>query len=577
MKEKKNRLDSYWQIIWKQFKKNKIGILSLIVVSLFIVAGVYAPLLASSKPLFIAYEDTWYFPLFRYLFCRGFYSKRLDIFFNILMVTIPLMVFSAILFKKNYRKTIGGILLFHILFFLHYAFRPITDPSSDPHLNKKRHEEIQKSLLERTHADPLLSELPEYPSWESDLQYMTPYARLELILRYKQRKEQNEKLKRYSSIYFKKTRQTIPSLWRVEQEHEINELNKNWVYLKKHKKIYIESKKKLPSLIEIYKPLSNEFLQAKQAFQKKNASPMDKKEFERISQKTLERRKNLRKTRRIIAKYEKTLSDSQYLLSKRKWLKRESRKIRSCIMPLLRPFHWEDDAGGSQSLNKYVNWKELTRINRKDLLAALIFGTRISLVVGILSTLLALSIGVPIGSIAGYYGGKIDILVFRLLEIWESMPTLFMLLLLISILQTKSIFLVITVLGLFSWTGFCRFIRGETLKQRNLPYIDACKTMGFDDKYIIFSHILPNSIPPLLTLLPFSIMGAISSEAGLSFLGLGEEASCSWGALMDEGRSAFPGESYLLWPPGILLTTLLVAIALVGDALRDAFDPKMHR
>ena len=90
----------------------------------------------------------------------------------------------------------------------------------------------------------------------------------------------------------------------------------------------------------------------------------------------------------------------------------------------------------------------------------------------------------------------------------------------------------------------------------------------------MFVHILPNAIPPLLTLLPFAIMGAISSEAGLSFLGLGEEGSCSWGVLMDEGRTAFPGESYLLWPPVIVLTILLIAIALAGDALRDAMDPR---
>ena len=101
--------------------------------------------------------------------------------------------------------------------------------------------------------------------------------------------------------------------------------------------------------------------------------------------------------------------------------------------------------------------------------------------------------------------------------------------------------------------------------------------MGFPDSYIMFSHILPNAIPHVLTLLPFAMMGAITSEAGLSFLGLGEEGSCSWGVLMDEGRSAFPSESYLLWPPAILLTILLVAIAMVGDSFRDALDPKMRK
>jgi peptide/nickel transport system permease protein len=105
--------------------------------------------------------------------------------------------------------------------------------------------------------------------------------------------------------------------------------------------------------------------------------------------------------------------------------------------------------------------------------------------------------------------------------------------------------------------------------------VEACKAIGFSNHSILFKQILPNAIPPVLTLLPFAIMGAISAEAGLSFLGLGEEGSTSWGVLMDEGRSAFPARAYLLWPPAIALTVLLVAIALVGDALRDFLDPKM--
>lgn len=227
-------------------------------------------------------------------------------------------------------------------------------------------------------------------------------------------------------------------------------------------------------------------------------------------------------------------------------------------------------------MNQDLPWWELTRLNRKDFTAALIFGVRVSLVVGLIAVAIALLIGVPLGCIAGFYGGKLDILLCRLIEVWESMPTFFMLLFVVAILQSKSIFLVITVIGIFGWMGFTRFIRGEFFKQRNLSYVEACRSLGFSDRRIMFSHILPNALPPLLTLLPFAMMGAISAEAGLSFLGLGEEGSSSWGVLMDEGRNAFPGESYLLWPPAILLTLLLIAIALVGDALRDALDPKLQ-
>lgn len=244
-------------------------------------------------------------------------------------------------------------------------------------------------------------------------------------------------------------------------------------------------------------------------------------------------------------------------------------------MPLLSHYHWEDDAGGQQLLNQYLPWWQITRINRKDLLAALIFGIRISMVVGIAAVAIALAIGIPVGALAGFYGGRADIVVSRLLEIWEAMPAFFMLLMVVALMQSKSIFLVIAVIGLFGWTQFSRYIRGEFFKQRHLPYTEACKALGFRDGYIIYRHILPNAIPPVLTLLPFAIMGAITSEAGLSFLGLGEENSCSWGVLMDEGRSVFPQESDLLWPPAILLTLLLIAIAIIGDRLRDALDPSL--
>jgi peptide/nickel transport system permease protein len=345
---------------------------------------------------------------------------------------------------------------------------------------------------------------------------MTPYAKLNLILRYRQRLAQNERLLKYIGEGDSKA---LSTLWQLEMSREQKQIERNQTII--------------------------------DAFEKGTTAGEEA--------------------------YREAIASLKYLAEKRQWLEEENKKIEFEVMPLIRHFHWEDDAGGEQSMNLLLPWWELTRINRKDLSAALIFGVRISLVVGIMAVFIAMLIGIPVGSMAGYYGGKFDILVCRLLEVWESMPTFFMLLLVVAITQSKSIFIVIAVVGIFGWTGFSRYIRGEFFKQRNLPYVEACHALGFRDSRIMFSHILPNAIPPVLTLLPFAIMGAITSEAGLSFLGLGEEGSCSWGVLMDEGRTAFPGESYLLWPPAILLTLLLIAIALVGDALRDAIDPKMRQ
>lgn len=515
--------ESYWEIMWKRFRRHRLGYWSLWVVVLFCLVGIYAPFLASSKPLFVMYDGHAYFPLFRYLFYSGFFTKLLDIFFNLLIFTLPFLLLALWLLKGEMRRiAVMTICIGQLLLFTWLVYFPLKDPASDVALNRER----QKALKEA--GKNFL------PSWDFDLKYMTPYGKLNLLLRCRQRKLQQETLMRYSEQYSEimksgssknndsnqtdsqSTPTTLPTLWQVQQEHEQREFE--------------QQSKRIEQLKAEGKGDSEEYLRAQ--------------------------------------------AQLNYLLDRRKWLEDQSAKIKFEIMPLLSPFHWEDDAGGQDALNQVIPWWEVTRINRKDLLAALIFGVRISLTVGIISVALALAIGVPIGALAGFYAGRTDIVVCRLLEIWEAMPVFFMLLMVVGVLQSKSIFVVTAVIGFFSWTQFSRYIRGEFFKQRNLPYVEACQALGFKNGYIMFKHILPNAIPPVLTLLPFAIMGAITSEAGLSFLGLGEEGSASWGVLMDEGRTAFPEESYLLWPPAILLTILLVAIALVGDSMRDTLDPK---
>lgn len=485
-------MDGFWTTFWRHFRKRRLGYAAFYVVLLFCFIGIYAPFFASSKPFCVYYDGHWYFPFFRYLFYTGFYTKRLDIFFNLLMFTLPLAILAWQFLRSRPRLLIAGwifCLLLQGSLFLYLVFKVPQDPEASPAL-ARAHQEALKS-------NPL-------PSWGFDLDFMTPYAKLNLLLKERLSWRQDQHLKPYEG--------STSSLW--QQRHALE-----------------------------------------------NEEVMRENEILKQSQPGSE-------------SYRMAEAKLKFIQERRKWMDAEMANLHFVFMPLLRPFHWEDDAGGSQSLNQVVPWWDLTRINRKDLVAALLFGVRISLVVGLVSVAIALAIALPVGSLAGYYGGTFDIIVCRLLEIWESMPTFFMLLLVVAVTESKSIFLVIAVIGLFGWTSFSRFLRGEFFKQRNLPYVEACHALGYEDRRIIFSHILPNAVPPLLTLLPFAIMGAITSEAGLSFLGLGEEGSCSWGVLMDEGREAFPGESYLMWPPAILLTILLVAIALVGDAFRDALDPK---
>lgn len=457
--------------IWRNFYRKKLGMIALGLIIAFALVGIYAPFLAASKPILVRYENVWYFPLFRYLFFRGYYTKSIDLFFNLFMFILPFIVIACCLLKKHVRM--GVVALFMLFQVIGYGWL-MSGPIRDPGYYRA--------------ADP-------GETWGRELAAMSPYARLNLALGWKLGVDYNRRL---SSRY--------------------------------------------------HNP-PTPFMRQQMLFAAQIQRLGDRKDEEAQARLT-------------------------YLNDKQQWL--EDQVLDYCWMPFFRSFHWEEDAGGDRDFNAQARWYERTRVNRKDLLSSLIFGIRVSLMVGFAAVFLCMIIGIPLGAYAGYYGGRLDLVLSRFTEIWESMPTFFMLLMTVAILQQKSLFLIILVMGLFGWTTYFRFIRAEVLKQRNLTYVEACLCQGMRDRWILFRHILPNALPPILTLLPFSIMNAITREAALSFLGLGEEGSTSWGVLMDEGRSVFPAESYLLWPPAILLSVLLVAVALLGDSLRDALDPRLE-
>lgn len=564
---------TYWQMIGKQFGKHRLGVIACFVILLFILTGIYAPLLASSKPLIVQFQGHWYFPLFRYLFYPGFFTKGLDIFYNLLMFTFPLFILTWIALRHFPRLCLwmlGGEVLLHFLFFVFLIFFPPLDPAANLAFNRHQHV-LEQQQLHAVQLSPFFTPLI-FPTWQTTAQELTPYAQLNLVLRYHRYKTQQQKLHIYEEDYAQQMHASgqlnplFPSLWNLTYYPEKAEEERQQQILKQLKTHYSSAKMSMIFLQKICQVPQKPYLSS--------LAPWMICDF--LIKLSTQDHAALLQAKKTVDHYEKAEARLKYLHDRRQWLEQQQSDLHDMVMPLIRPFHWEDDAGGDQSLNHFVSWWDLTRINRKDMVAALIFGVRISLSVGFLAIGLALFIGVPIGAFSGYYGGKLDLIIYRLIEIWESMPTFFMLLMIVAFLQTKSIFLVIAVIGLFGWTSFSRFIRGEFFRQKQLLYVEACHALGYPDRIIIFSHLLPNAIPPLLTLIPFAIMGAITSEAGLSFLGLGEEGSNSWGVLMDEGRSAFPSESYLLWPPALLLTILLVSIALVGDSLRDALDPKLH-
>lgn len=536
-----------------QYKKNPVGLAAFYFVAFFAIFGLYAPFFASSKPLIFIYDHQVYFPLFRYLFFEGFFTKRIDLFYNLLMLVVPLTILAAKAFKTRKKLIYFLAVTTQFIAFFYLMSAGIKDPASDPSLNYKKQAFLKEVEQQHKEGKRLSARL----TWKEKLQFMTEYEKINRLMRFKHQQEQDASLQKYATPYAEKALHNYLIKQRVREK---NKLIQEGV-----------AKNELPSSAELdEKVLARLDPEAKEDLL---ALPTLWRIKQRHQKKTLDRlNDSLSEEKSPESQHEIT-----YIKDKKEWYLQELSKVNYERMPFVSYFHWQDDAGGEQALNQYLPFWLLTRINQKDLVSSLIFGIRVSLMVGILAVFIQLLIGIPIGATAGFFGGKVDIAISRILEVWEGLPTFFMLLMVVAVLQSKSIFLVVCVLGVFGWTGISRFMRGEVLKQRNLPYVEALRCCGFTSMRILFRHILPNAIPPILTLLPFAIMGAISSEAGLSFLGLGEEGSCSWGVLMDEGRIAFPGESYLLWPPAVLLTMLLIAIALIGDALRDAFDPKMHR
>lgn len=211
----------------------------------------------------------------------------------------------------------------------------------------------------------------------------------------------------------------------------------------------------------------------------------------------------------------------------------------------------------------------------RDLMSGLIHGSRISLSVGFIAAGIALIIGIMLGSLAGYFGGKIDILIMRFVEIMVTFPTFFLIITIVAI-YGSSILYIMAAIGFTSWTSDAKLIRGEVLKVRNMEYITAASSIGLPHRQIIFRHVIPNAIAPVLVSGAFAIASAILTEASLSFLGFGVSATTvTWGSLLNEARGA-SNAWWLAIFPGFMIFIAVVTYNLIGEGLRDALDPRLR-
>ena len=209
----------------------------------------------------------------------------------------------------------------------------------------------------------------------------------------------------------------------------------------------------------------------------------------------------------------------------------------------------------------------------RDLLARLLYGVRLSVLFALAVTVVTTLFGVLYGAIQGYFAGWTDISMERFVEIWGAMPTLY-LLIIFSAFFAPSVGLLVTLISAFGWLGIAAYVRAEFLKNRSLDYVRAAKALGQRDRVIIFRHVLPNCMTPVITLIPFEMAGAIGALTSLDFLGLGvPPGTPSLGELLAQGKNNLDAWWISLATFTVLVVTLVLLI-LVGDALRDALDPR---
>ncbi|MBM4761355.1 nickel transporter permease [Bacillus sp. B15-48] len=213
----------------------------------------------------------------------------------------------------------------------------------------------------------------------------------------------------------------------------------------------------------------------------------------------------------------------------------------------------------------------------RDILSRLLYGSRISLTVGVLSTVLGAAVGILMGIIAGYYGRWIDSLLMRICDVLLAFPGILLALAIVSVLGASTTNVIIAV-AFFAIPTFARIVRGSTLSVKKLEYIDAIRAMGASDSRIIFKHILPNIVSPIIVQATLYIASAIITASALSFLGMGTQPpDPEWGTMLSQGRSYIRQAPHITLFPGLVILIVVIGFNLFGDGLRDALDPKSKK
>jgi peptide/nickel transport system permease protein len=250
--------------------------------------------------------------------------------------------------------------------------------------------------------------------------------------------------------------------------------------------------------------------------------------------------------------------------------------ILAMLAPLISPYDPNNiDVKAILLEPSWQHWMGTDGLGR-DVLSRMLHGGRISLLVGLVAVGIATAIGIVLGAISGYYRGWVDTLIMRLVDVMLSIPSFFLILAVIAFL-TPSIWNIMIVIGLTSWMGVTRLVRAEFLSLSSREFVMASRTLGAKDARLIFTHLLPNSLTPIIVSAVLGVAGAVLMESGLSFLGLGVQApQASWGNILTDGKEYIQFAWWLSLFPGLAILITVLGYNLLGEGLRDALDPRSN-
>lgn len=239
----------------------------------------------------------------------------------------------------------------------------------------------------------------------------------------------------------------------------------------------------------------------------------------------------------------------------------------------LSPYAFDQTSAAYLQGPSWQHWMGTDELGR-DLLARIIFGARLSITIGVVTAGFAFVVGTAYGAIAGYYGGRVDSLLMRIVDIWYSLPDL-LVMILAGVLIGRGTLGILLALGLVSWMGTARLVRAQFLQLCHEEFVDAARVAGQGTFAIITRHLLPNAVGPIIVALTFTVPTAILSESTLSFIGLGlSPPACSWGTLAADGWRALRSHPHLILFPSLFIFATVLAFNILGDCLRDALDPR---